>query len=174
MRKNDQLLVNIQCCPNYYSQSNLIQIQKHEIQKICLIVIYHLRKTVQKHFSSSRSLFYSWNSTDSCSKWSISPIEILALDIFDKRWKNIFQSADPWLLPETPKILQKIPRWLNSYFPMIDIEILALEIFDKRWKNIFQSADPWFLPKTPQIPALSGAHLRDGLILISQWLILRS
>jgi hypothetical protein len=34
--------------------------------------------------------------------------------------------------------------------------------------NIFQQADPTTLPETPQIPALSGAHLLDGLNLISQ------
>jgi hypothetical protein len=48
---------------------------------------------------------------------------------------------------------------------MIDIEILAL---DKSSKNIFQPADPIIFPETPQIPALSGAHLRGGLNLISQ------
>jgi hypothetical protein len=32
--------------------------------------------------------------------------------------------------------------------------------------NIFQRAD--LLPETPPIPALSGAHLQDGLNLISQ------
>jgi hypothetical protein len=31
-------------------------------------------------------------------------IEILALDIFDKRWKNIFQPANPTILPKTPQI----------------------------------------------------------------------
>jgi hypothetical protein len=37
-----------------------------------------------------------------------------------------------------------------------------------KWsKNIFQPADR-ILPETPQIPALSGAHLRDCLKLISQ------
>jgi hypothetical protein len=50
---------------------------------------------------------------------------------------------------------------------MIYIKILALDIFDKRGNNIFQPADPLVLPETPQIPALSGAHLRDGLNLIS-------
>jgi hypothetical protein len=51
---------------------------------------------------------------------------------------------------------------------MIDIEILARNIFDTRLKNIFQPADPIILPENPQIPALSAAHLRDGLNLISQ------
>jgi hypothetical protein len=46
-------------------------------------------------------------------------------------------------------------------------------IIAKRLKNIFQPADPTILPETPQIPALSGQHLRDGLNLISQLLILR-
>jgi hypothetical protein len=41
-------------------------------------------------------------------------------------------------------------------------------IIVKRSKNIFQPADPIILPETPQIPALSVAHLRDGLNLISQ------
>jgi hypothetical protein len=50
---------------------------------------------------------------------------------------------------------------------MIDIEILALDVFDKRRKNILLQADPTILHETPQIPALSGAHLRDGLNLIS-------
>jgi hypothetical protein len=40
-------------------------------------------------------------------------------------------------------------------------------IIAKRSKNIFQPADPTILPETPQIPALSGAHLRDGLNLSS-------
>jgi hypothetical protein len=31
-------------------------------------------------------------------------IEILAYNIFDKRRKNIFQPADPTILPETPKV----------------------------------------------------------------------
>jgi hypothetical protein len=31
-------------------------------------------------------------------------IEILALDIFDKRWKNDFQPADPTIHPETSQI----------------------------------------------------------------------
>jgi hypothetical protein len=31
-------------------------------------------------------------------------IEILVLYIFDKRCKNIFQPADPTILPETPHI----------------------------------------------------------------------
>jgi hypothetical protein len=51
---------------------------------------------------------------------------------------------------------------------MIHIEILALDNFDKRRRDIFQPADPTILPETPQIPALSGAHLRDGLNLVSQ------
>jgi hypothetical protein len=46
-------------------------------------------------------------------------------------------------------------------------------IIAKRSKNIFQQADSIILPETPQIPALSGAHLRDGWNLIFQWLILR-
>jgi hypothetical protein len=46
-----------------------------------------------------------------------------------------------------------------------DIEILAL---DKSSKNIFQPADPIIFPETPQIPAMSGAHLRNSLNLISQ------
>jgi hypothetical protein len=41
-------------------------------------------------------------------------------------------------------------------------------IIATRLKNIFQPADPLILPETPHIPALSGAHLRDGLNLISQ------
>jgi hypothetical protein len=41
-------------------------------------------------------------------------------------------------------------------------------IIAKRLKNIFQPADPTILPETPQIPALSGAHLLDGLNLLSQ------
>jgi hypothetical protein len=51
---------------------------------------------------------------------------------------------------------------------MIDFEILALDIFDKRCKNIFQPADLIILPETLKIPALSGAHLRECLKLISQ------
>jgi hypothetical protein len=51
---------------------------------------------------------------------------------------------------------------------MIDIEILALDMFNKRCKNIFQSADPAILPEIPQIPALIGAHLRDGLTFLFQ------
>jgi hypothetical protein len=35
-------------------------------------------------------------------------------------------------------------------------------------KEYFQPADSLILPETPQIPALSGAHLLDGLSLISQ------
>jgi hypothetical protein len=46
-------------------------------------------------------------------------------------------------------------------------------IIAKWLKNIFQPADPTILSETLQIPALSRAHLRDGLNLISQWLILR-
>jgi hypothetical protein len=83
---------------------------------------------MKEYFSANRSHNSLWNSADSCSKWSTSP------------------------------------RLLKSYFPMIDIEILALDIFDKRWKNIFQPADPIILPENLQIPALSEAHLRDGLI----------
>jgi hypothetical protein len=56
---------------------------------------------------------------------------------------------------------------------MFDIEILALNIVDNRWKNIFQPADPTILPETRKIPTLSGAHLLDGLNLVSQCLILR-
>jgi hypothetical protein len=41
-------------------------------------------------------------------------------------------------------------------------------IIAKRSKNIFQPADPMILPENPQIPALSAAHLRDGLNQISQ------
>jgi hypothetical protein len=41
-------------------------------------------------------------------------------------------------------------------------------IIAKRSKNIFQPADSTIPPETPQIPALSGAHLLDGLNLISQ------
>jgi hypothetical protein len=35
---------------------------------------------------------------------SIIDIEIIALDIFDKRFKNIFQSADPLILPDTSQL----------------------------------------------------------------------
>jgi hypothetical protein len=41
-------------------------------------------------------------------------------------------------------------------------------IIAKRSKNIFQPEEPIILPETPQILALSCAHLRDGLNLISQ------
>jgi hypothetical protein len=51
---------------------------------------------------------------------------------------------------------------------MSDNDILALDIFDNRLKNIFQPANLTIHPETPQIPALSGAHLRDDLILSSQ------
>jgi hypothetical protein len=77
---------------------------------------------MKESFSGSRSYSSSLNSTDSCSKWSTSP------------------------------------KWLKSYFPMLDIEILALDIFDKRLINIFQPPDPTIHPKTPQIPALNGAQ----------------
>jgi hypothetical protein len=40
-------------------------------------------------------------------------------------------------------------------------------IIGKWLKNIFQPADPIILPETPHIPALSAAHLVDGLNLIS-------
>jgi hypothetical protein len=41
-------------------------------------------------------------------------------------------------------------------------------IIANRFKNTFQPADPIIFLETPQIPALSGAHLLDGLNLISQ------
>jgi hypothetical protein len=92
---------------------------------------------MKKYFSASRSYNSSRNSTDSCSKWSTSL------------------------------------TWLKSSFSIIDTEILALNIVDERRKNIFQPADPLILPETPKIPALSGAHLLQGLNLLSQLLILR-
>jgi hypothetical protein len=76
-----------------------------------------------------------------------------------KRLKNVFQPADPIILPETPEIpalsgehlrngvtyttydvfhLKRCSkwstshRWFKSYFSMLDIEILALNIVDKR------------------------------------------
>jgi hypothetical protein len=74
----------------------------------------YLWEEMKEYFSASRSYNCSWNFTDSCSKLSTSPrwrksyfpiidIEILALNIFRKRWKNIFQPADPTILPETPE-----------------------------------------------------------------------
>jgi hypothetical protein len=45
------------------------------------------------------------------------------------------------------------------------IMLITNTIIAKRSENIFQPADPTILPETPQIPALSGAHLRDGLSL---------
>jgi hypothetical protein len=40
-------------------------------------------------------------------------------------------------------------------------------------KLYFSASRSYNTPENPQILALSGAHLRDGLNLISQWLILR-
>jgi hypothetical protein len=118
--KKDQLLVNIQCCPNYYSQP----------------------KT-----RNTKSMLKSHT-------------------IIAKRLKNTFQPADPIILSETPQIpalsgahllngLNLIYQWLILSFELL-ISLIKDEI----------------LPETPQIPALSGEHLRDGLNLIFQWLIL--
>jgi hypothetical protein len=79
-------------------------------------------------------------------------------------------------------ILKQTITWFNSFpkryekqywkniSPIVKQE--PTDRYDKRWKTIFQPADPLILPENPQIPALSGEHLRDGLNLISQLLIL--
>jgi hypothetical protein len=48
-------------------------------------------------------------------------IEILALDIFDKRRKNIFQPADPAILPETPQI----PALSGAYLRDDDLNLIS-------------------------------------------------
>jgi hypothetical protein len=54
--------------------------------------------------------------------------------------KKYFSASRSYkIVPETPQVSafkwSTSPKWLKSYFPMIDFEILALDIFDKRRKS---------------------------------------
>jgi hypothetical protein len=46
-------------------------------------------------------------------------IEFLALNIVDKRWKNIFQPTKPTILPETPQIPALIREHLRDGLNLI-------------------------------------------------------